>query len=97
MNKNEKIMAQYPTQRLIDHRDFGFAPQAVAKLPLHHAKGGFNVRPLVVLREEIVNAEIESSGTSSPTLRCRCHDGETRAKSAASAKSLRSVPVLQLY
>jgi hypothetical protein len=48
VDKHHKVMTQYLTKYLMDHRHVSLAPQAVAELPLHHGECGFNVGQLVV-------------------------------------------------
>src|ERR1019366_6094635 len=52
-------MAQHLTKRFVDHRGIGLAAQGVAKLPLHHAKCGLDVRALVVVLQELLFAKHE--------------------------------------
>jgi hypothetical protein len=48
MDKYDKVMTQNLTQSLINHRHISLAAEAVTKLSLHHAKGRFDIRALVV-------------------------------------------------
>jgi hypothetical protein len=50
MNDYDEIMTENLTKCFVDHRNVGLAPQIVAEFPLHHAKGGFDVGPLVRFR-----------------------------------------------
>ena len=59
MNKNHEIMAQNFTKSFINHHDISLAPQTVSEFPLHHAKGGFDVRPLVVMLQKLVAPELK--------------------------------------
>lgn len=53
VDQDHQIVAEHFAQRLVDHRHVRLAAKAVPKLPLHHAEGGFHVRPLVVVSQEI--------------------------------------------
>lgn len=58
MNEHNEVMTENFTERFVDHRHVGLAPQAVTKLALHHGERRFNVAFVVVL-QELLFAEIE--------------------------------------
>jgi len=59
VNENDKIMTQYLTKRFVDHRSIRFAAKAVAKLPLHHAESGFDIRPLMIVLQKFGASELK--------------------------------------
>jgi hypothetical protein len=59
VNEDYQVMTQNLAQRFIDHRHIGLAAQGVAELPLHHRKGRFDIRPLVIVGKEILPVEHE--------------------------------------
>jgi len=59
MNKHYQIVRENPARSLVNHRDIGLAPQTVSELPPHHAEGGFDVRPLMVVGHEVSAAELK--------------------------------------
>src|ERR1700677_154035 len=59
MNQHDKVMTQNLTQSLVNHRHIGLAAEAVTKLPLHHAKGRFDVRALVVVLQKLGFSELK--------------------------------------
>ena len=66
VDQDHEIVAQHLGQRLIDLGRLALAPQRVAKLPLDHAEGALDIRPLVVVGEKEAEAVIQitiSKGT----------------------------------
>src|SRR5437667_10362116 len=59
MNEHHKIMTEHLTKRFVDHRGIRLAPERIAKLPLEHGKGAFDVRPLVVMLQKLISLEHE--------------------------------------
>ena len=59
MDKNDKIMTQYLTKNLVDHRHVGLASKTIAEFSLHHRERGFNVRPLVVVLQKLFALELK--------------------------------------
>jgi hypothetical protein len=59
VNDHNKVMTENFTKRFVDHRNIGLAAKRMAKLAFHHAERGFNVRPLVVVLQEFLLAEVE--------------------------------------
>ena len=57
MNKNNQVVTQDFTKRLVDHCSISFRPQAVTKFAFHHAERRCDVRPLVVVLKELVPTE----------------------------------------
>lgn len=55
-------MTENLTKSFIDHRNVSLASQTVSEFSLHHAKRGFDIRPLVVVLQKVVAPEFESSG-----------------------------------
>jgi hypothetical protein len=53
MNEYDKVMTQNLAQSLMNQRHIGLASEAVTKLPLHHAKGGFDARALGVMLQKL--------------------------------------------
>lgn len=41
--ENDKVMTENFTERFIDHRHIGFAPQTVSKLAFHHRERGLHI------------------------------------------------------
>ena len=56
MNEYRQVVTQDLAKSFVDHRSIGLGAQAVTKFALHHAERGFNVRPLVVVRQETHSA-----------------------------------------
>src|SRR5689334_6536022 len=54
MNQHNQIVAQNLAQGFIDHRYVGLGPKRISKLSLHHAKGRFDVRPLMIVSKEFI-------------------------------------------
>lgn len=52
-------MTEHLAKRLVDHRGVGLASQAVSELALHHAEGGFDVRPFMVMRDKFIPTKHE--------------------------------------
>ena len=50
LDQHTEIVTEHLTQYLIELPDITFAPYRVPKLRLDHAKGGFHVGPLVIMR-----------------------------------------------
>lgn len=51
-------MTKHLTQRIIDLRRFGLAPQAFTELRLNHTECCFDVRALVIVRQELFMLEV---------------------------------------
>jgi hypothetical protein len=47
-------MTKNLSENLVNLRDFRFGANAGAKLGLNHVKGGLHIRPLMVVREELL-------------------------------------------
>ena len=67
------------TKRLVGHRGIGLAAQSVAKLTLHHAERGLDIRALALVLQELLFSEHEimehlrersASRTSGRSLKC---------------------------
>src|ERR1051326_6278571 len=52
-------MTEHLTKRFIDHRNVRLAPQAIAELAFHHAKGGLDIGALVVVAQELIPPILE--------------------------------------
>ncbi len=59
MDKHYQIMSKNLTQRFIDRCNVGLASETVSKLALHHTKSGFDIRPLVIVLQEVGAAELK--------------------------------------
>src|SRR3990170_5056898 len=54
VDQHNEIMAEHLGERFVDLSRVALAPQRVAKLPLNHAERALDVRPLVVVGEEVL-------------------------------------------
>jgi hypothetical protein len=59
MDEHHKIMTENLTERFVHHGNVSLTTQTVTKLPLHHAKGGLDVGPLVVVLQKLGFLELE--------------------------------------
>jgi hypothetical protein len=56
MNEHRQVVTQDLAQGFVDHRSIGLRTKTVTKFALHHAEGRFDVRPLVIVRQEVAPA-----------------------------------------
>jgi len=59
VDKYNEIMAENLTERFVGHGNIGLASEAVAELALNHAESGFDVGPLMVMRQKLVALKLE--------------------------------------
>src|ERR1039457_5991521 len=59
MDEHHKVMTEHLTERFVDHRNIGLAAKGVPEFTLHHAEGGFDIRPPMVVVEKLIPLEHE--------------------------------------
>ena len=59
MDQDNEIMAEHLAQRLVDHRNIRLAAKAISEFPLHHGERGLDIRPLVIVLQELRPPELE--------------------------------------
>jgi hypothetical protein len=59
VNEYDKVMTENFTERFVSHGNVGLASEAVAKLPLHRAESGFDVRSFVVMLQKFGTPELK--------------------------------------
>jgi len=59
VNQAHQIVTQNLAKRLVKRSSIRLRPQGVSEFPLQHAERGFDVAPLVVMRQKFIPLEHE--------------------------------------
>lgn len=58
LNKDTNIMAENLTKNLVNLSDRGFSPYRTPEFCFYHREGGFHIRPLVIMGQELFPIEV---------------------------------------
>jgi hypothetical protein len=53
VNQHNEIVAEDFPRRLVDHRNIPLTAKTISEFPLHHGESGFDMRPLVIVLQEL--------------------------------------------
>lgn len=54
LDQYTQVVAEHLAEYLVELANIAFTPHGIPELRLNHAEGGLHIRPLVVVREELL-------------------------------------------